>query len=112
MTMGTRVADGRMVDYTPASAVTAGDVIVQDEMVGIATSDIAADEKGALAVEGIFDVQKTAAAEAMSAGELVYWDEADESATLLPDSGTNKLLGKCVEDATAAATSVRVKLDQ
>lgn len=105
--------EGRTIDYTPSGAdVSAGDVVVQNELVGIALKDIADGELGALAVEGVFDVVKTADAEAMDPGELVYWDVADGSATLLADTGTNKLIGKCVAAATAAATSVRVKLDQ
>lgn len=100
------------IDYTPGADVAAGQVVVQEELVGIALMPIASGELGSLCVEGVFDIVKTAAAEAMDVGELVYWDEADTSATLLPDTATNKLIGKCVKAATAAATSVRVKLDQ
>lgn len=60
------------VDYTPVSAVVAGQVVVQANLVGIAKTAIAAGELGALAVSGIFDVAQ--AAEIITAGSPVYWD--------------------------------------
>ena len=54
------VQEGSAIDYTPGSAVTAGDVVVQSDLVGIAKLDIAANALGALAVAGVFDVAKEA----------------------------------------------------
>ena len=45
------IQEGKNVDYTPGSAVTAGDVVVQGDLVGVAKLDIAANRQGALAVE-------------------------------------------------------------
>jgi len=64
--------DGDVVNYTPSSAVDAGQVVVQANLVGIALSPIAANELGSLAVEGIFDVVQ--AAEIIPAGSTIYWD--------------------------------------
>lgn len=110
--MATKVQNGATVDYTAGADITAGDVIVQANLVGVALSDIANGDLGALAVEGVFDFPKTGGVEAFAAGALVYWDVADDVATSDADSGTNKLIGKAVVAATQAATSVRVKLDQ
>ena len=52
--MATFVQDGRYVDYTPASAVAAGAVVVQVDLVGVAVRDIPANTLGVLAVEGQF----------------------------------------------------------
>ena len=102
---------GAYVDYTPGSAVAAGDVVVQGNLVGIATKEIAANKKGALAVEGVFDFPKdTGSGDAITAGALCYWDAGNEVATTTSDS--NKLIGKAVAVAAAAATTVRIKLDQ
>jgi len=41
----------RSIDYTPGSEVTAGDVVVQNELIGVAVADIAASEKGSLQID-------------------------------------------------------------
>jgi len=66
------IQDGREIDYTPSSAVVAGQVVVQANLVGIAKQAIAANVLGALSVAGIFDVAQ--AAEIIPAGSPVYWD--------------------------------------
>ena len=55
-------SDECAIDYTPAAAVTGGDVVVLNGIVGVAVTDIAANELGSLAIEGIFQVPKTTAA--------------------------------------------------
>jgi predicted RecA/RadA family phage recombinase len=101
----TAYAEGCSIDYTPGSAVTAGDVVVQNGLVGIATVDIAASALGSLAVEGLFKVPKTTAA--WTAGLPVYWN-----ATGSPDNGdassgaANQLgLGTLMGVAAIAAAS-------
>lgn len=111
--MAKRVQEGASVDYTPGSAVTAGDVVVQGELIGVAPSDIAANELGALQVEGVFDFPKaTGGGSAITAGAKVYWDVADSEAKVDAEAGANKLLGKTILAAADADTTVRVKLNQ
>lgn len=69
---GRRRQAGRSVDYTPSSAVAAGQVVVQGSLVGIAEIPIAANVLGALAVEGVFDIVKVNGT--ITAGAAVYWD--------------------------------------
>ena len=108
-----KIQEGTTVDYTPGSAVSLGDVIVQNTLVGVALHDIASGEKGALAVEGIFDFTKTAGSgEAIAAGKAVYWDVADGVAKEDDESGANMLIGKTVAATVDADTLVRVKLNQ
>ena len=102
---------GGYLDYTPGSAVAAGDVVVQGELVGIATKEIAANVKGALAVEGVFDFPKdTGSGDAITAGALCYWDAGNEVATTT--ASTHKLIGKSVAAAAASGATVRIKMDQ
>ncbi len=72
MAKATYVQDGDSIDYTPSSAVAAGDVIAQGTLVGVAKTPIAGNVLGALAVRGVFDVAK--AAVVFTAGAAVYWD--------------------------------------
>lgn len=68
------------IDYTPASAVTGGDVVVLNGIVGVACADIAANNKGSLQTKGLFKLPKTTAA--MVRGLPVHWDPTGS-----PDSG-------------------------
>ena len=67
------VQAGDSIDYTPVSAVAAGQVVVIGAHVGIARTPIAAGILGSLAVRGLFDVVK--ANGAITLGSALYWDE-------------------------------------
>ena len=110
--MGARyIQDDETVDYTPGSAVTAGDVVVQGDLVGVAKLDIAANRQGALAVEGVFDFPKsTAGGSAIAVGTTVYWNASASQATAT--SSGNKLLGKTIRAAADADATVRVRMFQ
>jgi predicted RecA/RadA family phage recombinase len=105
------IHDGRSIDYKPSEAVTAGDIVVQGDLIGIAKIDIAANALGALAIEGVFDFPKAAGeGSGIAAGTNVYWDATNKVATAT--AGTNKLIGKTVIAAADADTTVRAKLNQ
>jgi len=113
MATGQFIHDGKAIDYTPGSAVSAGDVVVQGDLVGVAKLDIAANALGALAVEGVFDFPKAAGGgTAITAGAKVYWDVGDTEAKEDAEAGANKYLGKVVTAAADADTTVRVRLEQ
>ena len=105
------VMDDESIDYIPSSAVSAGDVVVAGDLVGVAKVDIPANRLGALAVEGQFAFPKTAGTgSALALGTTVYWDATNHVATATV--GSNKLLGKVSLAAVDADTSVRVRLHQ
>jgi predicted RecA/RadA family phage recombinase len=105
------IHDGNSIDYTPGADVAAGDVVVQNDLVGIAKLDIAANALGALAVTGVFDVPKaTGAGTAIGAGAKVYWNATTKQATTTATG--NKYLGKTVRASADADATVRVRLEQ
>ena len=111
------VQEGNAIDYTPGAVVTAGQVIVQGDLVGIARLDIPADGKGSLAVDGVFDVPK--ATGAITTGTKVYWDEDGDPVDGTAGSGAattvdtdNKLMGKAIAAAVSADATTRVRLSQ
>ena len=105
------VHDGNSIDYTPGSAVIAGDVVVQGELVGVAKRDIPANTLGSLALEGVFDFPKaTGAGSAITAGANVYWSAGTQVATTTATG--NKLIGKTTKAAADADATVRVRLAQ
>jgi len=111
--MGSYVQAGDVIDYTPGSAVAAGEVVVLGDLVAIAPRAIAANEVGALALEGIWDVPKeSGTASGSTAGTVYYWDAGNEVATTDSDSGTNKQIGHSVADADAGDETVRIRLER
>ncbi len=106
MATATFVHDGNAIDYTPGSDVSAGDVVVQGELVGVAKRPIAANTLGALAVTGVFDFPKPP--EAISAGAKVYWEGSYATIT----ATGNTYIGKAVKAAADVDGTVRVRLDQ
>ena len=105
------VQQGSSIDHTPAGAITAGDVVVQGDLIGIAQVDCVANQLGALAVVGVFDIDKaTGGSTAIAVGTKVYWDVADQQAKADDEAGANKYIGKSVAPADDDDTTVRVKL--
>lgn len=113
MAQATFVHEGSSIDYTPASAVPPGDVVVIGELVGVAKTAIAANALGSLAVEGVCDFAKaTGDGTAINAGANVYWDAAGKVATTDDGDGANKFIGKSVKAAANADATVRVRMAQ
>lgn len=106
------IHDGKSIDYTPSAAVTAGDVVVLQDLIGIAKVDIEANRLGALAVEGVFEMAKASGSEtAILAGTKVYWN-ATASQVVSEDEGVHKYLGKAVATAGTDKDTVLVRLEQ
>lgn len=96
-----------MVDYTPGSAVTAGDVIVTNDTPRVAHADIAASTLGALAShDGVY---KMTADGAIAADKKVYWNAAASKVTLT--AGSNKIFGVTVSAAAADGDAIYVRHD-
>jgi predicted RecA/RadA family phage recombinase len=107
--MATYLHLGDVIDYTPSSAVSAGDVVVIGNIVGVATEDIAADDLGSLAIEGVFSLAKaTLSTSAITQGTKLYWDASGEQVT--ETEGSNKVAGYATKAASASDTTVEVKL--
>jgi len=115
MGQATLVHEGNIIDHTPAGAVAAGDVIVQDVTIGIAVRPIAATKLGSLQLGGVYDVVHVA--DIVAAGAAVYWDadgdpyggEAGTGCATVTVSD-NVFMGWAVAAATATDGLVRVKL--
>ncbi len=105
------VQTGDAVDYTPAADVKAGDVVILNDLTGVAKLDIKAGKLGALAVTGVFEFPKaTGAGSAIAAGAKVWWDAAVKQATTV--ALAQGYLGKAVKAAADADAAVRVRLSQ
>jgi predicted RecA/RadA family phage recombinase len=104
---------GESIDYTPSSAVAAGQVVVQGSMVGVAKVPIEANRLGALSVKGVFDVVK--ANEQQSLGAALYWDADGNpyngtagTGCATTTAGGNTFIGFVMAAAGATDETVRV----
>ena len=97
-----------MVDHTPGSDVSAGDVVVVGDETMVAHLDIASGRPGSLSpVGGVYEMPKAAGGStAIAAGKRVYWDATNHVVTVT--STDNKKFGVTVKASVDADTSVHV----
>lgn len=107
--------EGVNIDYTPGSAVLAGTVYVLGNLVTIVPKDIAADEKGATCVRGVFNVPKDNSD--VSAGDTLYWNATGDpyggtssSGAFTKTVGSNKIAGHALEAAGTTTGDVDMYL--
>jgi predicted RecA/RadA family phage recombinase len=105
--MASYVQKGDVLDYTPAAAVAAGDVVVIGSLVGVAPVAIAANAMGSLAVDGVFSMPCATGATGAQ-GSAINWYAASGVA----DAATGVAAGKLAKARVAGDTSVHVILNK
>lgn len=107
----TLIQEGRVIDYTAGANIVVGQVIPLITFCGVALTDIANGDTGAVATEGVYEVTATTA-DAISVGTQLYWDNTANTATISSATGANIALGKAVTaKASAVAGVVWVKIN-
>lgn len=105
---------GVHLDYTPASAVSAGAVVnlggASTPLVGIVNNDIAANQKGSVCIAGVYKLDKKSAT-AMSAGDAVAYDISADEVVPDGDAGDDFDIGKVAYAAAASDASVFVLIN-
>ena len=99
--------EGCAIDYTPATAKTAGDVVVQNGLLGVVKTDIAANALGSLTVEGVFRFTK--ATGAVAVGQILYYDAANDRCST---DAAGVPAGKAVAAQLSADTTVDVAINE
>lgn len=110
--MGTKYKhEGDVLDHTAGSDISADDVVELGDSIGIALVDIANGEEGAVAVEGVFTVDK-ATGTAWSQGDKLDWDTSAGkfSKGITPASGDITSCGIAAADAASADATGLIKL--
>lgn len=104
------------IDYIPTADVEAGEVVIVNGRVGITLQRIAAGKLGAVALRGLFKVQK--ANVAVTDGAQVYWAAAGDpvngtAGTGAATTGTagNQFIGRAAKAAAASDETVFVVLN-
>ncbi len=107
----TYIHRGDAIDYTPTVDVAAGEVVVLDELIGVAKLDIPANALGALHVVGVFHFPKaTGAGEGIAIGAKLFWDATNQVVTETVTG--NVQIGRAVSTAGDSDTTVQVRLKQ
>lgn len=111
MTMATKVACGEMVDFTPTTGdVAAGDVVLRGESVQVALTPIGNNALGALAVEGVFDFNKSNLNMPIGDGNMAYWDGTNGTVTSVSNATPFKKIGPAIGAVGANDTVARILL--
>lgn len=92
---------GDTIDYTAGADISAGDLVVMNHIVGIALTDIANGDTGAVAIEGVFEGVPKVSAAVFGVGEKLI---LDVSAT--PDAFDDSSALPATGDITGAAVAV------
>ena len=103
------VQRGESIDYTPAEAVAAGDIVKVGSLVGVAKLDIKPGELGALALCGVYEIETGGTA--VPVGSVVCVSPATGKVCAESASGAVKF-GHAVAEAGASETTVHVRLQQ
>lgn len=99
---------GDVLDHTAGANLTSGQVVVMGARIGIAVTDIADGQSGAVRVKGVVELAK-ASADVVAQGALLYWSA--DNGNLTVTSAGNTLAGYAAAAAGAGATTVRLHLN-
>ncbi len=100
--------EGNIWDYTPGTAVVSGQGIIIGTVVGVAIDDTAANELGAVRVQGVVEFAKPTA-EAITQGALLNFDQTNQEFQLAACDLAGA--GVATSDAGAGTTTVWVSLN-
>lgn len=102
------VMSGEVIDYTPGSAVSSGQVLLLGVRIAVALMAIAANATGAVAVRGIFTIAKLST-DVVAQGAALYWDNTNSRLTTTASGNT--LAGFATKAAGSGATTVEISIN-
>ena len=104
--MANYIQKGNTIDYVAETAVAAGEVVSLATRLGVAGGDSTAGATGSVAVEGVFEFDKTESL-AIAVGDAVYFNATTKKIT---KTTSDIPAGWAVAAALAADAVVRVKI--
>lgn len=106
--MAKYVQNGGVIDYvnTGSTKIDAGDAVSLTNLTGVAACDIPGGAVGSVAIEGVFDFDKTASL-SVALGDIVYYSTSTKKIT---KTTTDVPCGIAIAASDSSATTVRVKL--
>jgi predicted RecA/RadA family phage recombinase len=101
------IQPGRTVTFTAPYQRNSGEGALIGAIFGVALQTVANAARGEFAIEGVWDITKTAA-QVFAEGALVYWDNAAKSVTSV---NTNTRIGVATVAAAGGDATARVRLN-
>lgn len=101
------IHDGRSIQFVPTVDLSAGTVVVFNNLIGITKVDLAAGSIGVLALDGVYQFAK--GDEAFTIGNFAFWDATSRKVTAIATG--NVYLGRVVSDALVENETVEVRLE-
>ena len=87
------VQKGNSLDLIASQAYSSGDIVIENKLVGVAVTDIASGEVGAVCVNGVYEFTKEASA-TLAQGDIAYYDSSTKK---LDDNTSNPAVGFVVK---------------
>jgi predicted RecA/RadA family phage recombinase len=105
------VQTGNTLTLTAPYTRTAGQgALIGTAIFGVAEQDVTSGAEGEFSLTEVWDLAKgVASADTFAVGDIVYWDNSAKHCS--PTDGDGVEIGVCVKEATAADTTVRVRLN-
>jgi predicted RecA/RadA family phage recombinase len=102
------IEKGEVLNYTAVNKpIASGDVVIIGNIVGIAKTDIAVGETGAVHITGVYSLPK--AAEAITQGTKVYWSNVNQNVTL--NKADSILIGVAANNTISSESRAHVLLN-
>jgi predicted RecA/RadA family phage recombinase len=99
------ISQGDVLQYTAGADISSGDVVVIENLLGVALQDIANGETGSVAIRGIFTCPKVSGA-VITQGQGLTWDvSADSGNGEFDDDQATPATGDITGAAAVAAES-------
>ena len=87
--------------------ITSGELVIIGTIAGVAKTDIAVGETGAVHIAGVYSLPK--AGEVITQGTKVYWSKTNANVTTIKTDNT--LIGVAVNDTISSESQVHVLLN-
>ena len=101
------IQDGDSIDYVPNTATPAGTVVVLESLIGVTKQDLAAGERGSMALTGVYEFNVENAN--YDVGVPMYW-WAGEGIATFDNTGSRPLIGHVVEAVTGSSPTAKIRL--
>ncbi len=107
------IQPGKVIDYTAGSNILSGAVVAIGQILGVALTDIASGETGAVQIEGVFELPKVTGA-VFGQGESLTWDASagkfDDNAAVPASGDITGAAAVAFKAGTNGETTAFVKL--
>lgn len=101
-----KVQEGDILELAAPYARESGEGALIGSIFGVAMGKLANGERGSFAVKGVFDITK--AADTVTAGAKMYWDNTAKNVTTT--STSNTLIGVATQAQASGDATCRVRL--